>query len=85
MQPKVTLSGASIAVIRDSDNETSSIVIFRPSAETRKLAQKFEGQDVELVIDDTNGSFTPQHAQRIVDSVFEAGNNTMIVTTENQE
>jgi len=85
MQAKVTLSGTTIAVIRDSNGTSSSVVIFRPSAATRKVVSEHEGNDVELAIDDQNGSFTPRNPQRIVDSVYEAGSNTLIVTTENQE
>lgn len=84
LQDDVILKGESIAVIRDSDGVTSSIVIFRPTSATRKAAQMYEGQDVALHVDDANGLFTPRTPQRITGSVYEPANNTMIVTTENQ-
>ena len=83
-QVDLILKGRSIAVIRDSNNESSSIVIFRPSAATRRQVKDYEGWDVAIVLDDTNGLFTPRTPQRITGSLYEAGNDTMIVYTENQ-
>lgn len=83
-QVELILKGKSIAVVRDSDHETSSIVIFHPSATTRRQVKDYEGWDVAIVLDDKNGKFTPNTPQRILRSVYEAGNDTLIVQTENQ-
>jgi hypothetical protein len=83
-QVELLLKGRSIAVVRDSNNETSSIVIFHPTAKTRSQAKDYEGWDVAISVHDTNGQFTPRVAQRITGSVYESGNDTMIVYTENQ-
>jgi len=84
LQDDVILSGKSIATIRDSDGVSSSIVIFKPSPATRSSVKKYEGQDISLHISDLNGQFVPRHPQRITGSVYELGNDTMIVYTENQ-
>jgi hypothetical protein len=83
-QDEVILRGTSIACVRDSDGETTTIVIFKPTPATRKAALEYEGQAIALHINDENGQFTPRSPQRITGSVYEPGNNTMIVTTENQ-
>jgi hypothetical protein len=83
-QDDVILSGQSIATVPDSNGETTTIVIFRPSSATRKSVKAFEGQDVALHISDDNGQFTPRRPQRITNSVFGDGTNTLLVYTENQ-
>lgn len=83
-QPEVRLSGKSIAAIPIPERFETKLVIFRPTTATMNLVSEFKDCDVELSITDTNGTFTPSRAQRIVDSVYEPGNDTMIVTTEDQ-
>lgn len=82
-QDEVILRGISIASIRDSDGETTALVIFRPTPATRKAVKEYEGQDVALTINDEAGQFTPQRPQRITHTVYGDG-NTIIVYTENQ-
>jgi hypothetical protein len=83
-QDDVILSGQSIATVPDSNRESTTIVIFKPTPATRKFANEYEGQDVALHISDANGQFTPQRPQRITGSVYGDGNNTLLVYTENQ-
>ena len=83
-QEEVLLKGAAIAVIEMNDG-TFKHVIFHPTASTRKKVVAYEGENIDLSIEDRNGLFSPKRPQRIVDSVYEFGNDTMIVTTENQE
>jgi hypothetical protein len=83
-QVEVILKGTSIVTIEMGDGK-GKIVIFRPSKATRKLVENYEGWDIDLHVNDVNGSFTPRRAQRITGHVYEAGNDTMIVNTEDQE
>lgn len=82
-QPEVTLKGASIAVIAMGDG-CSKMVVFRPTRATLNAVQKFEGEEIDLSIEDANGLFSPRQAQRIVGHIYERGNDTMIVDTINQ-
>lgn len=81
---EVNLKGASIASIEMGDG-TIKLVIFRPTKATLTDVKTFEHVCVDLTIEDRNGLFSPKRHQVIVDSVYEYGNDTMIVTTENQE
>lgn len=81
----VVLKGRSIATIRDSDGITTKIVIFRPTRFTRDAVRIFQDCYQNLVIEDTNGRFTPQRPQVIVGHVYGDNIDTLIVTTENQE
>lgn len=87
VQPKmveVTLKGDSIVSILMGDG-ISKLVIFRPTAATHKAVKTFKDMCIDLSIEDSNGLFDPTRPQTIVDSIYESGNDTMIVTTENQE
>lgn len=82
-QVEVILKAASIAVVQLPDGE-SKMVLFRPTAATMKAVRDYEGYDIDLHIEDENGLFTPRRPQRITASIYEPGNRTMIVDTENQ-
>lgn len=82
-QDKVTLKGRSIATI-SMDDGTTKLVIFHPTAATHKAVDTYMDICVDLSIEDVNGTFGPKRPQAIVDMVYERGNDTMIVTTENQ-
>ena len=82
-QVEVILKAASIAVVQLPDGE-SKIILFRPTAATMKAVKDYEGYDIDLHVEDENGLFGPKRPQRIVSSVYEPGNRTMIVDTENQ-
>ena len=82
-QIEVVLEGASIATV-DIGRGRTKLVIFRPTKRTHQLVRDYEGYDVDLSIEDVNGLFCPKYPQMLVDSVYERGNDTMIVTTENQ-
>lgn len=84
LQPEVRLKGPSIVAI-EMDDGTTKLVIFCPTAQTHKKVSAYEGENVDLSIEDRNGLFSPKRSQRIVDSIYEPGNDTMIVTTEDQE
>jgi hypothetical protein len=83
-QDKVTLKGRSIATV-DVKDGTTKLVIFHPTKATHKAVQTYMDICIDLSIEDRNGTFTPKRPQAIVDSVYESGNDTMIVTTENQQ
>lgn len=80
---EITLKGDAIASIAIGDG-TFKLVIFHPSAATMKSVQMYEGQDIDLTIEDQNGLFSPRVPQRITGHVYEPGNKTMIVDTERQ-
>lgn len=82
--PKVILKGASIVAIK-IDKDTTKLVIFRPDASTRKIVKTFENKCIDMSIEDANGSFNPQRPKIIIGSIYEYGNDTMIVTTKDQE
>lgn len=83
-QVEVILKATSIAVIQLPDGE-SKIVLFRPTAATMKAVKDYEGYDIDLHVEDENGLFGPKRPQRIVSSVYEPGNRTMIVDAEDQD
>lgn len=81
---EVILRGASIATVQVTDVITK-LVIFRPSKMTHKKVAAYEDAlDIDLCIEDANGLFRSPRQVMITDFVYEAGNDTMIVTTEVQ-
>ena len=81
---EVNLKGASIATI-EMGNKTMKLVIFKPTKATRQAVKTYVDLGIVLTIEDSNGRFSPKQAQVIVDSVYQDGTDTMIVTTEDQE
>lgn len=82
-QDKVLLKGRSIATV-DVKDGTTKLVIFHPTKTTHEAVRTYMDICVDLSIEDRNGLFGPKRPQAIVDMVYESGNDTMIVTTENQ-
>lgn len=83
LQPELIVKGIAIVNIRMSYG-TNKLVVFSPTLATRQSVKAYEGKDVALVLEDKNGTFTPMSAQVITGSVYEPGNNTMVIDTENQ-
>ena len=81
---EIILKGVSIVAIK-ACNGTTKLVIFRPTVSTRRAAKIFENVRLNLSIEDANGLFSSQRPQTIIGSIYQSGNDTMIITTENQE
>jgi len=63
---------------------TTKLVIFHPTAATRRAVVQWLDVLVDLSIEDVNGLFGSKRPQAIIGSVYEPGNDTMMVTTEDQ-
>lgn len=81
--PKVLLQGDAIATVKINDRRTK-VVIFHPCSATQMSVQIWKGANIDLSIRDANGLFSPNDPQIIVDSTYEAGNDVLIVTTQDQ-
>ena len=82
-QVEIILKGESIVNIQKT-SETNSLVIFRPTAATRKAVKDYEGWDIDLTVDDPNGIFSPRVPQVIMGHIWCENTKTLIVETENQ-
>lgn len=83
VQMEVILKGESVVNIEKGDGQ-NALIIFKPTAATRKAVINYEGWDVDLTVDDPNGLFKPRVPQVITGHIWCENTRTLVIDTENQ-